>query len=84
MVHAKLFFEDGQDVYVCLAARPLVGEFIVFNEDRFRVKDVTHIATPIDAQDLSPMVVVKLGIGRKGSHRHLLESSPKGFYTGSD
>ncbi|GAB0150743.1 hypothetical protein [Marinobacterium sp. BA1] len=84
MFHARLCFEDGHEANVNLAARPLVGEFVVFENDRYRVKDVSHHAVQAGGVDEEPMVVIKVGIGRKGSHRHVLERSPRGFYTGSD
>jgi hypothetical protein len=83
MVRTRLCFEDGQAAIVELAARPLVGEFIVHEDDRYRVKDVYHKAASVGAGE-EAMLVVKLGIGRKGSHRHMLELSPRGFFTGSD
>ncbi|WP_417667589.1 hypothetical protein [Pseudidiomarina sp.] len=84
MFRAKLCFEDGDETHVNLAVRPLVGEFVVFENDRYRVKDVSHHAVQAGEVDEEPMVVIKVGIGRKGSHRHVLERSPRGFYTGSD
>jgi len=83
MVRARLCFEDGQAAIVELAARPLVDEFIIHGDDRYRVKDVYHKTAPAEAAE-EAMLVVKLGIGRKGSHRHMLELSPRGFFTGSD
>jgi hypothetical protein len=84
VVRAKLRFEDGHETFAHLVARPLVGEFIVFGDDRYRVKDVSHSAVAEGDASAEPYITIKLGIGRKGSHRHLLERSPRGFYTGSD
>ena len=85
MIRTRLCFEDGSEAVVFLAARPLTGEFIEHEGDRYRVKDVHHVSALADTGNADePVLVVKLGIGRKGSHRHLLERSARGFYTGSD
>jgi hypothetical protein len=85
MIRSRLYFEDGTQVTAFLAARPLIGEFIEYDDDRYRVKDIYHVTSVADtAGEASPELVLKLGIGRKGSHRHVLEKSPRGFYTGSD
>jgi hypothetical protein len=83
MVHAKLYFENGKVVCISLATRPLVGEYVIYENDRYRVKDVSHVAAPHDAGE-DAFIAIKLGIGRKGSHRHMLEQSPRGFFTGTD
>ncbi len=82
-MRAKLFFEDGQVVLSRIAARPIVGEFIFYDNDRYRVKDVSLVAVPLDSEE-PEIVEVRLGIGRKGTHRHALEGSVRGFFTGSD
>lgn len=83
MFLARLCFEDGEIAEVNLQARPLVGEFVVYEDDRYRVKDVSHIAVAANSEE-SAVLELKLGIGRKGSHRHALENSPRGFFTGME
>jgi hypothetical protein len=80
MFLARLCFEDGEMADVNLQARPLVGEFVVYEGDRYRVKDVSHIAVAIDSTE-SAILELKLGMGHNGSHRHALESSPRWFFT---
>jgi hypothetical protein len=83
MFLARLCFEDGETVEVNLQARPLVGEFVVYEGDRYRVKDVCHMAVAANSNEPA-ILELKLGMGRNGSHRHALENSPRGFFTGME
>jgi len=81
LVQAVLVFEDRAQVSVILPTRPLQGEWIHFDGDRYMVKSVAHHATTSGAQK-PPVLEVQLGAGRGGSHPYLMEKSPKGFFSG--
>lgn len=81
MLEAVLIFEDHEKAHVSLQARPLKGEMIHYNGDRYSVKRVVHHAATASSNQ-PPLIEIHLGTGRGGSHAKLLENSPRGFYTG--
>lgn len=83
MVPAKLHFENGKVAHVHLPTRPIVGESIIYNNDRYQIKEVSHLAVEQGVEAaVQATMILRLGIGRKGAHPQALERSPRGFYTG--
>lgn len=79
MIKALITFQDGTRKDVYLLTRPMEGEYIEHAGERFQVKDVTHVTANTNT-DTPPKLVIKVGIGRKGSHA--MENSERGFFTG--
>lgn len=81
MIVSVLVFDDGSYTRAQLPTRPMQGEIIHFNGQRYMVKSISHHATETDSGK-TPVLKVHLGIGRGKDDSHLMEKSPRGFFTG--
>lgn len=81
MIKAMIAFQDGTKEVACLLSRPVAGEYIEHDGDRYQVKAVIQ-HTAIKGGETPPSMEIAVGMGRKGSHPQAMEESERGFFTG--